>query len=197
MGEAKLSMELSPGVTLGSRALREMRACDLNPLAVVVRTDDPLLWLCDRNDGAGPLPKFRIVPGTQSHMGMSRSIRSGLEALLPDDPDAILIALADQPFVTASLLNRLISVYLEDPSVDYAASGQGTLAIPPVIVSRSMFSRLCQLEGDTGARHLFKSAEYRGVVVRYAAEWAFVDVDTQEEMDKAKMIWSELQAKAR
>ncbi len=48
---------------------------------------------------------------------MSHSIRSGLEAIIPESPDAVLIALADQPFVTEMLLKHLISVYLKDPSV--------------------------------------------------------------------------------
>jgi molybdenum cofactor cytidylyltransferase len=197
MGEAKLPLELSPGITLGSRGLREMRACGLSSLTVVVRQEDPLLWVYDRKEIGNRLSKIRIVPCKEAHLGMSHSIRSGLEAIIPESPDAVLIALADQPFVTEMLLKHLISVYLKDPSVDYVASGQGEAAVPPVILSKSTFPVLNCLEGDVGARHIFRSPEFRGTRVRYAAEWAFIDVDTPDEMERARLVWSELQLKAK
>ncbi|MFC5648494.1 NTP transferase domain-containing protein [Paenibacillus solisilvae] len=197
MGEAKLPLELSPGITLGSRGLRELRACGLSSLTVVVRQEDPLLWVYDRRDLGSRLSKVKIVPCKEAHLGMSHSIRSGLDALLPESPDAVLVALADQPFVTQALLKRLISVYLKDPTVDYVASGQGEASVPPVILSKSIFPVLTELQGDAGARHIFHSPEFKGTRVRYAAEWAFVDVDTPDEMEKARLIWSELQLKAR
>lgn len=197
MGEAKLSMELAPGVTVGSRGLLELRRSGLQPIVVVVRPGDPLLWLCDKASGFGQLPKFRISLCKDASEGMSRSIRQGVQALLPEEPDAVLIALADQPFISTSLLQRLVSVYQEDPTVDYVASGYGDIAAPPVIFSKALFPRLCRLEGDTGARGMLQSPDYRGRVVRYAAEWSFVDVDTREQLDKARLIWSQVQARAK
>lgn len=174
-----------------------MRACGLSSIAVVVRQGDPLLWVHDRKDTSNRLSKFRIVPCKEASLGMSHSIRSGLAALIPESPDAVLIALADQPFVTEMLLRRLISVYLKDPTVDYAASRQGNSVVPPVILSKSVFPVLTQLQGDIGARHIFHSPDFRGARVRSAAEWAFVDVDTPDEMERARLIWSELQLKAK
>ncbi|MBP3963336.1 nucleotidyltransferase family protein [Paenibacillus lignilyticus] len=197
MGEAKLSLELAPGITMGSRGLQELRSCGFHPLTVVVRPDDPLLWLYDRKERIGLLPKYRITPCKEAQCGMSHSIRSGIQGLLPENPDAVLIALADQPFVNATLLKRLVSVYQEDPTVDYVASGYGDVAGPPVIFNKSMFPQLCELEGDAGARKLLKSPKYRGRVVRYAAEWAFIDVDTKDQLEKARLIWSQMQSKAK
>ena len=62
--------------------------------------------------------------------------------------------------MTEMLLKHLISVYLKDPSVDYVASGQGEAAVPPVILSKSTFPVLNCLEGDVGARHIFRSPEF-------------------------------------
>ncbi|MFC3249981.1 NTP transferase domain-containing protein [Paenibacillus sepulcri] len=135
MGETKLSLELSPGITLGSRALREMRQCGLDSLTVVVRPEDPLLWLYDRKDYRSPLAKYRIVACKEAHLGMSHSIREGLAALLSDEPDAIVVALADQPFITAALLKRLISVFAKNPDADYVAGGMGvSAAAPPAVL---------------------------------------------------------------
>ena len=74
---------------------------------------------------------------------------------------------------------------------------EGEAAVPPVILSKSTFPVLNCLEGDVGARHIFRSPEFRGTRVRYAAEWAFIDVDTPDEMERARLVWSELQLKAK
>ncbi|MBM7563306.1 nucleotidyltransferase family protein [Paenibacillus sacheonensis] len=197
MGEAKLPLELAPGITVGSRGLLALRGCGFQPIVVVVRLGDPLLWLYDKAGNFGSLPKFRIIPCKDAREGMSRSIRSGMEALLPEELDAVLITLADQPFISVMQLQRLIAVYKEDPMVDFVASGNGKISAPPVIFSKSLFSRLCQLEGDAGARGILQSPDYRGKVVRYASEWSFVDVDTKEQLDKARLIWSQVQARAK
>ena len=71
-----------------------MRACGLDSLTVIVRQEDPLLWVYDRKEIGNRLSKIRIVPCKEAHLGMSHSIRSGLEAIIPESPDAVLIALA-------------------------------------------------------------------------------------------------------
>ncbi|RAP78271.1 nucleotidyltransferase family protein [Paenibacillus montanisoli] len=197
MGEAKLSMELASGITVGSRALLELRHSGVRPIIVVVRPEDPLLWLYDRRERHGALPKYRIAPCRDAHAGVSRSIKRGVQALMAEDADAALIALADQPFVSASLLRRLISVYRDDPAADFVACRYGEVVGPPVIFNKSLFPMLCALQGDSGAWQLLQSPEYRGKEVRHAAEWAFLDVDTMEQLEKAKRIWSRLQLKAK
>ncbi|MBO7745987.1 nucleotidyltransferase family protein [Paenibacillus sp. MWE-103] len=197
MGEAKLPLELAPGVTLGSRGLLEVRRGGFQPIVVVVRPEDPLLWLYDGAAGRARLPKFRIAPCRDAREGMSRSIRIGMQALLPDEPDAVLVALADQPFVSVSLLRRLASVFREDPAADFVASGCDGVSAFPVLFNKTMFDRLCRLEGDAGVRALLQSPEYRGRAVRCAAEWAFVDIDTKAQLEKARLIWSQVQARAR
>lgn len=197
MGEAKLSMELAPGITVGSRGLLELRRGGFRPIVVVVRPEDTLLWLIDKAEGIGELPKFRISPCKDAHEGMSRSIRHGIQAMLPEEPDAVLIALADQPFISASQLKRLANVFREDPTADFVASAYGDIPAPPVIFNKSLFGRLCRLEGDAGARGILQSPEHRGKVVRYAAEWSLVDIDTKAQLNKARLIWSQVQARAK
>ncbi|MFB9329009.1 NTP transferase domain-containing protein [Paenibacillus aurantiacus] len=197
MGEPKLSLELSPGITLGSRALREMWRCGISPIVVVVRPDDPLLWLCERDEARAVLPELRIAPCRDAAQGMSRSLQAGIEALRGEQPDAVLIALADQPFVSSLQLRRLMKIYQANSSLDYVASGKGQTPMPPVILSRSLFPAIRNLEGDEGARRIFRDPEYRGMVARFAAEWSFVDVDTPEELGHARTLWQAIQTKAK
>ncbi len=39
-----------------------MRACGLDSLTVIVRQEDPLLWVYDRKEIGNRLSKIRIVP---------------------------------------------------------------------------------------------------------------------------------------
>lgn len=57
-------------------------------------------------------------------------------------PDAAIVALADQPFITASLVNRLIDTYERNPGLDYVASTHEGLAMPPALFSKEMFTVL-------------------------------------------------------
>ncbi|WP_187434003.1 nucleotidyltransferase family protein [Paenibacillus methanolicus] len=197
MGEPKLSLELSPGITLGSRGLKEMCRCGISPIVVVVRPDDPLLWLCEREEARTVLPELRIAPCRDAAQGLSRSLQAGIDALRGENPDAVLISLADQPFVSSLQLRRLKKIYQGSPFLDYVASGKGQTPMPPAILSRSLFPVLGDLEGDEGARGLFRNPEYRGAVARFVAEWAFVDVDTQEDLEHARMLWQAIQTKAK
>lgn len=173
-----------------------MWQCGLSPIVVVARPDDPLLWLCERDEARAVLPELRIAPCRDAAQGMSRSLQAGVEALRGENPDAVLIALADQPFVSSLQLRRLIKIYKSNPSLDYVASGKGLTPMPPAILSRSLFPAISELDGDEGARRIFRNPEYRGAIARFAAEWAFVDVDTQADLAHARLLWQAIRTRA-
>lgn len=113
--------------------------------------------------------------------GMSYSLRSGLQAAEEDRPDALLVMLADQPFVDAAHIGRLIQAYEEADDPDYSASKKPDGALmPPALLGRRLFAELKLLKGDTGARKLFQSARYRGIAVTASQPELLLDVDDEE-----------------
>ncbi|XEC93525.1 nucleotidyltransferase family protein [Paenibacillus tarimensis] len=183
MGMPKLSLELSDGKTLGSVALEQLSRLGIDPLVVVVRADDPLDWLPNQAENS---QKWRTETCFTAHLGLAFSLRCGMSAVLPSKPDALLVALADQPFVRTEPIEQMISAMREHPELDYAASGNSGKAMPPALFARSMFPVLESLNGDKGAREIFRCPDYRGVVFEPEDSDYFIDADTLEDFEQVK-----------
>lgn len=111
------------------------------------------------------------------HAGLASSLRAGLEAV-PDDADAALIVLADQPLVDAAALRRLVAAWRRRPGLPAAAAYEGRLGVP-AIVPRRLWPALRRLEGDAGARHVLAAAPR---VTAVAMPEAALDLDRPEDL---------------
>jgi molybdenum cofactor cytidylyltransferase len=115
--------------------------------------------------------------------GMSSSIRCGLrralESAAPAEIEAAILMLCDQPYVTSSVIERLIDAYREGhaPVVasEYEAGGEKTLGAP-ALFSRALFPELMALNGIEGAKRII-ARHHREAAVVAMPEAAF-DVDT-------------------
>ncbi|SFE19068.1 molybdenum cofactor cytidylyltransferase [Paenibacillus algorifonticola] len=180
---------------LGSQALHALLNSVIKSWIVVHRTNDELEWLAipelERACWAAQLHKQESPLSAQ---GMSCSLRSGLEALLAlyPDTDAVLIALADQPFVTARMAERLVEALERDSTLDYAAFSDGAATMPPALLRTTMFSALEELEGDQGARQLFATGKYNGKILDLNGEHDFAlhDIDDEDSLQAAIDCWN-------
>ena len=114
--------------------------------------------------------------------GMASTIRYGLQTLGETNPqvDAVIFMVADQPFVTADLLNNLMDVNRKEQR-SIVASKYGTIFGTPVLFAKRFFPELMELAGDVGAKSLVR---------KYMSETAFVsfpkgeiDIDTKEDYE--------------
>ena len=119
----------------------------------------------------------RFVINLARDEGMASSIRAGVAAL-PDEVDAVAIALADQPFASADVMRALCE--------RWAAGGTAAVAPTyrdapghPVLFGRECFADLARLKGDVGARSVLRALGARAAYVSVDAD-APVDVDTPE-----------------
>ncbi|HEY3779671.1 MAG TPA: nucleotidyltransferase family protein [Fimbriimonadaceae bacterium] len=110
--------------------------------------------------------------------GMSSSIRAGISSI--GDAEKAVIALCDQPKITAAHLQKLISSVNEENPI--AASSYDGILGAPCAFHRSMFPKLLALTGDSGARELIRNAETPVVTVPF--EEGNLDIDTQADYDK-------------
>ena len=108
----------------------------------------------------------RIVDNPRYAQGLSTSVGAGLHALGPRC-DGALFLLADQPFVTSALIDRLLEAF--------AATGKSIVRplacgrpANPVLFSAALFAELAREEGDRGGRQ---------VVLRHRDDVALVAVD--------------------
>ena len=109
--------------------------------------------------------------------GMASSIRAGVAAL-PDDVEAVVIALGDQPLassrVTKALCDRWRAGGVAAVVPNYT-DGRGH----PVLFGRSCFDALRALRGNVGARSVLDSLGDRVATIDVDAA-APIDVDTPE-----------------
>jgi len=118
---------------------------------------------------------YAVAHNLRPEDGLSLSVRLGAQAARGDGIEAILIALADMPRVTATQIHRLFEAQHGPDTV--VASSDGVRPKPPVLFGRGRFDALEALAGDTGARDMILAG--RHVV---ASPDELIDVDTEEEL---------------
>ncbi len=107
--------------------------------------------------------------------GLSSSIRVGVEALSENIQAAVLM-LADQPFIDAAVVRRLVEVY-RSSGKRIVACQYGTVHGVPTLFDRALFLELLLLEGDQGARQVIKTYPKHVATVEIPLQ-AASDVDT-------------------
>lgn len=112
--------------------------------------------------------------------GMGSSIRSGMEALSPKDLDAVIVMLCDQPFVTASILNNLVTTH-RDTGKPIVASTYQNIQGAPAFFSKDLFAELNSLAADEGARRVILKHP-QSVAAIIFPQGAF-DVDTPHQFE--------------
>jgi len=118
---------------------------------------------------------FVEVRNPQPEDGMSSSVRLGVQTARAEGIEAVLIALADMPRITATHVRRLFDARHGPDTV--VASSDGLRPCPPVLFGSGRFGALETLEGDTGARAMILAG--RHVV---AAPDELIDVDIEEDL---------------
>lgn len=121
----------------------------------------------------------RTVENPDPTHGMGSSIRAGIEAVSPDASGAVIL-LADQPFVSAEVIDRLIEAVVADRRRIVASEHRGAVC-PPAYFPRAYFPELLTLEGDCGARGVIQ-AHPRECVLVPLPESCAVDVDTDTDL---------------
>ncbi len=126
-----------------------------------------------------------IVYNEHWQQGMASSIVAGISKmlLLDDNVEAALIAVCDQPFVTAELLQALINKKAETGKGIVACTYADT-AGTPVLFDRKYFIDLQQLKGEEGAKKLLKLYEADLVTVSFPQ--GSIDIDTEADYKALK-----------
>lgn len=183
MGCDKLSLPLGDG-TVGSQALRAACSSQLDEVLVLTKPHDPLIWLQGpaMEMDADACTKIHQVECPDASLGQSYTLRGGILAAESRRAEAVVVMLADQPFVPTTMIDQIIRTYRngmrEDPAARCVAASYRSIPRPPILFSQELFSVLKQLQGDTGAKTLFRDGRLTPVVIEYFTPEYFDDIDT-------------------
>ena len=141
-GRPKALVEFG-GERLVDRGLRVLRSAGCSPVLVVT--------------GAASIEVIGgvVVPNADWRSGMGSSLRAGLAALPPSCP-AVVVALVDQPRVSAEAVRRLIGAY--DAGARIAVATYRGRPRNPVLIAAEHFEGVAAMAvGDTGARAFLRA----------------------------------------
>ena len=125
---------------------------------------------------------LQVVENPQWMKGLSTSIRTGVEALGIEaaPPEAVVLTLCDQPFVSSDDIEALVAAYRSTQRPIIASQYSGTLGVP-ALFARPLLRELASLSGDVGAKKIIQ--RHLASVWSVSCPHGAIDLDTPEDYD--------------
>ena len=172
LGSPKQLLEYQ-GKTLLRRAVESVLAVGCCPVLVVLGSGADGL-----KDELVGLENMHCVDNPDWGNGMGTSVRLGVESLVRDDLDAVMLTLCDQPLIGQEALARLLDAFRGGIA---AAAYNGTVGVP-VVFGRAYFDELSAVPDDAGAKPVL--VRHRGSVIEVPMPEAATDIDTWEQYER-------------
>ena len=177
-GESKRMGRLKPGLPLGNSTILEQSVYNL----VHSRIDELIVVLGYRAQElmekvAGRPVKTVINPDYEQ--GMSTSIIAGLH-LVDDKAQAVVFALADQPFIDSKIIDRLIDAFSHTSKGIVVPTYRGRRGHPVIFAVRYR-EELLRLRGDVGGKQIIKENADDVLEIPVDSESINVDIDTMSD----------------
>lgn len=122
---------------------------------------------------------YSILENPNADLGLSSSLHRAVDAAAKTKAQALLIVLADMPFLVAAHINALIAAC----DNDIIASVDGGQSMPPAIFPRSTWPLLLDTKGDAGARQILAQARYLAAPIG-----SLLDIDTPDDLAASKSL---------
>ena len=161
------------GLTLLTHVITESQSAGLHPIVVTGAYREEVEESLENTT-------VHQVYNAAWQTGMASGIVAGLSKLLSANPglDAVIIAVCDQPFISAELLSALIATFLGAGKQIVASTYAGS-AGTPVLFGSSLFGELLALSGAEGAKKLL--TRHPDQLAAVAFPEGAIDIDTEDD----------------
>ncbi|MGH9400179.1 MAG: nucleotidyltransferase family protein [Thermoanaerobaculia bacterium] len=173
-GRNKLLLTIE-GESLARRAARAALAAGLDPVVFVLGHEAERI-----REELSNLP-VRAVVNADYASGMNTSLAAGVAAV-PGEAAALIVLLADMPYVTADMVARLVEEFRRTGAGLVASDYEGVHA-PPTLYARPLFPELGGPEGDCSGKRVVRRHQDEIVKVAWPAA-ALADVDREEDWER-------------
>lgn len=144
-GSDKLQVPID-GVPMGLHIARTLNRFDFTARFAVCASVSPLEAEFERLG-------FQTLINENPEQGQASSLHIAVRAAESANAQALLVVLADMPFVTPGHIQSVINIG------GLAASYDGSAAMPPALFPRAYWPSLSSAQGDRGGRALLSGAE--------------------------------------
>jgi len=175
LGEPKQNL-LFRGKSLLNHALAVAKESDCTPILIITGAHT---FEANEINGSG----VYVVQNPDWQKGIAASISLGVSYLQQKEPNisGVILMVCDQPYVTSTHLNQLITESIQTNKPIIACSYQDTLGTP-VFFDKKYFRALCSLKGDEGAKKIiFKNLADVAYIPFPAGS---IDIDTKVDYDQ-------------
>lgn len=126
--------------------------------------------------------QFRPVLNPCPEKGLSSSVKLAVQSVLSAfDPDGIMFATADMPFLSPDSINKLISAFVAYP--DHICSLTNGISLgKPVIFPKQFFPQFSSIKGDIGGKEIIKNNLHLLKTVTVSPD-ELLDIDTKADAD--------------
>ena len=174
MGRNKLLLEME-GETLVRRALRATSGAGVERVVVVLGHDEARV----RAELEG-VPCETVVNPDHAR-GAGTSLHTGVRHVAAD-ARAVVIVLADMPFVTAAMIAALVERH-RVTRAPVVFSRYGDIQAPPTLYDRSLFAELLAIDDDRGGKQVVLRHQRDAEAVDWP-ESALHDIDSPADYDR-------------
>lgn len=173
MGSPKQLLQIE-GKSLIHRTAEIALATDCYPVVMVIGANKPTIApeIVD-------LP-LTIIDNPMWHEGMSSSVKMGLAGVYMTykEIEAVIILVCDQPYLSVSLLERMVEIYNTKKPRLIACRYEEQLGVP-ALFDRTLFEELLDLKGDKGAKPVLMKHLEEAHILHFEA--GSIDLDTPDE----------------
>ena len=180
MGEAKQLLPLADSTVL-ERTLKNLLDAKLDEIVLVLGSSAETI---QQRLTESSMKDVKICVNPEYGEGMTTSLCAGLSAL-DEHMNAALVVLADQPFVRAETLDRIVTQYKHSDALIVIPMFQGSRG-NPVLLDRSLFSEVMALRGDVGCRAIFCNHLDRIIKVEANDIGILLDIDNMDDYERLR-----------
>jgi len=172
MGGANKLLQPVGGIAMLRRVVNAALASRCTSVRVVTGADADAAQTC--LDGLD----VQFVNNPDHATGMASTLRCGLAAL-PADADAVVVLLADMPWIDGSHIDRLLAAFDPQQPKIIAPVKDGRRG-NPILWPRQFFAEMAAVSGDVGAREVLQRHAAQIDSVAFDDDAIFVDLDTPQ-----------------
>lgn len=142
-------------------------------------------------------PDLTIVENPNYLQGMSTSLHVGIQTLMdhnnttpltPDSIDSVIVLTGDQPLLTSSIIDTLITTRHTSGKPIVVSHYNGKRG-NPTLFAASLFPELLDIQGDQGGRSILDAHRPDIAIAEHNDPTASYDVDTWDAYQQVLTIW--------